>query len=116
MEASVGYGIWILFQATLYQFLPSALSTGQLTPAGYLLKYRTNGLLAWCVTHALFLGFSVCGFLDPAILARNWEGLLVATNIFGFILTGVAYIKAHLSPSHEKDRKFSGEYSERGRS
>jgi 7-dehydrocholesterol reductase len=36
----------------------------------------------------------------------------VATNFFGFILTGVAYIKAHLSPSHENDRKFSGECSE----
>lgn len=110
LNASIGYGVWILFQVALYQFLPSKLSTGQLTPAGYLLNYRTNGLLAWCVTHLLFFGFSISGHINPAILARNWEGLLVTANVFGFLLTGVAYTKAHLSPTHEGDRKFSGEY------
>ena len=108
VKASVGYAAWILFQTALYQFLPSKLSTGQLTPAGYLLNYRTNGLLAWVVTHLLFFGLSFSGHINPAILARNWEGLLVAANVFGFILSGIAYAKAHLSPTHEGDRKFSG--------
>jgi len=111
LEASIGYGVWLLFQAALYQFLPSVLSSGQLTPAGNLLKYRTNGLLAWWITHALFVALSLYGSLDPALLARNWEGLLLVTNVFGFILTGVVYAKAHFSPSHEKDRKFSGKYA-----
>lgn len=109
LKTSIAYGAWILFQAALYQFLPSKLSTGQLTPAGHLLKYRTNGLLAWFVTHALFAAFALAGLLDPAILAKHWEPLLVATNVFGFILSGVAYGKARLSPTHEGDRKFSGE-------
>lgn len=108
MEANVGYAAWLLFQAGLYLFLPSVISTGQLTPAGNLLKYRTNGTLAWMVTHSLFIGLSISGWLDPAILARNWEGLLVAANIWGFLLSSIAYIKAHVSPSHEHDRKFSG--------
>jgi 7-dehydrocholesterol reductase len=108
VEASIGYGAWLLFQAALYLFLPSVISTGQLTPAGNLLKYRTNGLLAWFVTHGLFFGLSMSGHLDPAILAKNWEGLLVAANIWGFLLASIAYIKAHVSPSHELDRKFSG--------
>ena len=107
-KGAIGYGIWILFQAGLYQFLPSKLSSGQLTPAGNLLKYRTNGLLAWIVTHGLFVTLAVSGHLDPAFLARNWEGLLVAANLFGFLLTGFVYAKAHLSPCHEHDRKFSG--------
>lgn len=113
LQAGIGYVIWLLFQAALYQFLPSVLSTGQLTPAGNLLQYRTNGLLAWFVTHGLFLAFSLYGILDMAVLARNWEGLLVVSNVFGFVLTGVAYIKARMSPSHEEDRKFSGEFSEK---
>ncbi|PMD25796.1 ERG4/ERG24 ergosterol biosynthesis protein [Hyaloscypha hepaticicola] len=107
-KVSLGYGAWILFQIALYQFLPSKLSTGQLTPAGNLLKYRTNGLLAWIVTHVLFVALAVSGLMDPAILARHWEPLLVTTNIAGFLLTGLVYAKAHLSPTHEKDRKFSG--------
>ncbi|KAG9230694.1 ergosterol biosynthesis ERG4/ERG24 [Amylocarpus encephaloides] len=110
VEASMQYGAWLIFQAALYRWLPSVISTGQLTPAGNLLKYRTNGLLAWFVTHALFFGLSAFGTLDPAFLARNWEGLLVAANIWGFLLTGIAYIKAHVSPTHEQDRKFSGSF------
>jgi 7-dehydrocholesterol reductase len=65
-------------------------------------------LLAWIITHVLFLTLAVFGFLDPAILARHWEPLLVTANTAGFLLTGLAYAKAHLSPTHEKDRKFSG--------
>jgi 7-dehydrocholesterol reductase len=107
-KVSLGYGAWILFQIALYQFLPSKLSTGQLTPAGNLLNYRTNGLLAWTVTHVLFVALAVSGLMDPAILARHWEPLLVTANIAGFLLTGFVYAKAHLSPTHEKDRKFSG--------
>jgi 7-dehydrocholesterol reductase len=108
-KAALGYTAWVLFQAGLYQFLPSQLSTGQLTPAGNLLQYRTNGLLAWVVTHALFGGLVLFGNLDPAIIARNWEGLLVAANVAGFALSLVAYAKAHVSPTHGGDRKFSGE-------
>lgn len=108
LTVSAGYALWILFQATLYQFLPSRLSTGQLTPAGNLLKYRTNGLLAWFVTHTLFVAAALSGLLDAAILARHWEGLLITANFFGFLLSGFVYVKAHLSPTHDGDRKFSG--------
>lgn len=110
LGTNVGYGTWLLFQAILYQFLPTKLSTGQLTPAGNLLKYRTNGLSAWIVTHALFLITSYCGLLDPAILAKHWQALLVSVNVYGFLLSGFAYLKAHMSPTHEGDRKFSGEF------
>ncbi|KAM0154704.1 hypothetical protein ACHAQE_007094 [Botrytis cinerea] len=108
LRTNIGYGTWLLFQAILYQFLPTELSTGQLTPAGNLLKYRTNGLSAWFVTHALFLISSYCGLLDPAILAKHWQALLVSVNVYGFLLSGFAYLKAHLCPTHEGDRKFSG--------
>jgi 7-dehydrocholesterol reductase len=108
-KVTLGYGAWIVFQITLYQFLPSKLSTGQLTPAGNLLNYRTNGLLAWIITHFLFVTLAASGLLDPAIIVRHWEPLLVTANITGFLLTGLVYAKAHLSPTHEKDRKFSGE-------
>jgi hypothetical protein len=114
-KVTLGYGAWIVFQISLYQFLPSKLSTGQLTPAGNLLNYRTNGLLAWVITHVLFVTLAASGVLDPAIIARHWEPLLVTANIAGFLLTGLVYAKAHLSPTHEKDRKFSGEQPRAGR-
>lgn len=105
---SLGYVAWLLFQVALYQFLPSELSSGQLTPAGNLLKYRTNGLFAWFVTHTLFAVSALFGLINPAIIANNWQGLLVAANVFGFALSGLAYGKAILAPTHAGDRKFSG--------
>lgn len=81
---------------------------GQLTPAGNLLEYRTNGLLAWLATHAAFAVCVLRGHVDPAIIAKNWEALLVAVNVYGFLLSGIAYAKAYLSPTFEGDCKFSG--------
>ncbi|SZF00567.1 unnamed protein product [Blumeria hordei] len=104
---SIYYGAWLLFQALLYQFLPSKLNSGQLTPAGHLLKYRTNGLLAWVVSHAIFVVAAITGYLDAAIIAKSWEGLLFITNIAGFLLTIEAYLKALYAPTHPNDRKFS---------
>lgn len=48
------------------------------------------------------------GCVDAAIFAKNWEGLLVSVNFYGFLLSGFAYIKAYVSPTHEGDCKFSG--------
>jgi 7-dehydrocholesterol reductase len=107
-RVSMYYGGWVVCQAALFQFLPSRLSKGQLTPAGNLLEYRTNGITAWVVTHMTFVGCVLLRSVDPAIIAKNWEALLVAGNVYGFLLSGMAYIKAHMSPTHEEDRKFSG--------
>jgi 7-dehydrocholesterol reductase len=107
-KASAGYIGWLLFQAMLYTFLPSKLGTGQLTPAGYLLQYRINGLLAWLLTHIAFVTAVVCGALDSAIIAKNWAGLLVAANAYGFLLSAFTYFKAYCYPTHAEDRKFSG--------
>ncbi|OAX85062.1 hypothetical protein ACJ72_00563 [Emergomyces africanus] len=48
------YGTWVLFQALLYSFLPGSTHEGQPTPAGNVLKYKINGLLAVVVTMLLF--------------------------------------------------------------
>lgn len=107
-RATAGYLAWVTGQAFLYSYLPGPTSYGQMTPAGNLLKYTTNGLLAWTLTHAAYAATSFIGLLDPAIIARNWEGLLVTVNVYGLVLAGFAYVKAYLAPSHPLDRKFSG--------
>lgn len=100
MDASLGYLVWLLFQAALYQYLPGPISTGQLTPAGNLLKYKTNGFLAWIVTHAVAIGAALLGFLDLTIIADYWEGLLVAMNVYGIILHTLCLIKGFVAPSY----------------
>ena len=108
VSAFIGYAAWISFQALLYTILPGPISTGQMTPAGNLLQYKTNGLLAWVVTHCIVLVAGTLEMIDLAIVANHWMGLLVAANAYGILLAGFCQIKAHVSPSHPNDRKFSG--------
>lgn len=108
--ASAAYAGWLLFQAALYAWLPSPIGYGQRTPAGHLLPYRVNGIHAWVATHAIAIATVYAGILDPAVIAKNWEGLLVAANVYGYLLAVAAYLKAHFFPTHEADRKFSGAF------
>ena len=111
LKVHLAYGCYLVFQAGLYQLLPGKLSKGQLTPAGHLLEYRTNGLFAWVLTHMLFAVWVLYDCVDPAIIARHWEPLLVTANVYGFAVPVVIFAKAHFFPTHEGDRKFSGEVS-----
>jgi 7-dehydrocholesterol reductase len=85
------------------------IGTGQLTPAGHLLKYNVNGFRCWVITHILYVIF---GYFIPifplSIVHDNWGGILVAANVLGYFMTFFSYFKAHYLPSHAGDRKFSG--------
>ena len=107
-DANYKYLWYLLFESILYQFLPGPESTGQLTPAGNLLRYKTNGLLAWVVTHSIIFGGAALGYLDLAYVADHWEGFLVATNIYGVLMPFIFLIKGCVAPSHSGDCKYSG--------
>lgn len=108
VPAIAGYAAWLLLQAFFYGYLPGTLCYGQRTPGGHLLTYTANGLLAWALTHVLYIGASFLGLLDPAIIAKQWEGLLVAVNTYGFVLAILAQWKGYWAPSFAEDRKISG--------
>ncbi|KAJ7795017.1 7-dehydrocholesterol reductase [Mycena olivaceomarginata] len=95
------YGIWVVFQATLFVALPGTPRYGDTTPAGNRLLYKINGLLVY------ILG-TLCSLWDADIVAKQWTGLMVAASSYGTVLAVVVYVKAHVSPSHPSDRKFSG--------
>ncbi|CAG8570072.1 9578_t:CDS:2 [Cetraspora pellucida] len=105
------YVSWLSFQAILYAVLPAKIGYGQQTPAGYILPYKVNGLLAWFITHILFLvGAFYFNWWDASIVHDNWGSLLIAANIYGYFLTFFSYAKAYIMPSHPEDRKFSGSF------
>jgi 7-dehydrocholesterol reductase len=103
-----GYAGWISLQALLYQYLPGTLCSGQRTPGGHLLSYNTNGVIAWAVTHLLFLVASVLGIIDPAAIAKSWAGLFVAANTYGFLMAIFAQAKGYWAPTFPKDCKTTG--------
>jgi 7-dehydrocholesterol reductase len=99
---------WVGLQAVLYKYLPGETAVGQYTPAGYLLKYRINGLQAWIITHLLFAALSFFDIIDPGFIPRNWSSLVAAMNLTGFVVSALALVKAYVMPTHPEDRKFSG--------
>lgn len=99
---------WLLFQAMLFSLLPGRTSYGQRTPGGNLLPYNANGLMAWIITHLLFAMAVHQRMFSASIIAKNWQGLFVAANLFGYLLATFSFLKAHWMPSHANDRKFSG--------
>lgn len=113
------YAVWVSIQAVL-ALLPDALHRifksyqggvieGAITPAGLSLPYRINGLQAWVISHTLFFaGAFVFNWFSPTIIFDHWGSLLWVLNIVGFLLGIFVYIKANSFPSHEKDRKYSG--------
>jgi 7-dehydrocholesterol reductase len=102
------YFFWLFFQALLYVVLPGKIGYGQMTPAGHILPYVVNGLLAWFVTHFLFIAVSLyTGWYKLSIIHDNWGPLLIAANCYGYFLTVFSFVKAYLFPSHPEDRKFS---------
>jgi 7-dehydrocholesterol reductase len=78
---------------------------------------QVNGLLAWFLTHALFVGMTFGGlfWFRASIIHDHWGALLIAANVYGYSLTVFAYAKAYLFPSHAEDCKFSGAISFRGK-
>jgi 7-dehydrocholesterol reductase len=74
--------------------------------------YKVNGLYAWIISHVAFvLGSSFfLNFFKASIVYHNWGGLLVAANVYGYILTLFSYVKARLFPSHPEDCKYSGSF------
>nr|CAG8628631.1 10273_t:CDS:2 [Entrophospora candida] len=102
---------WGRDKGLLYAFLPAKIGYGQQTPAGHILPYKVNGLLAWVVTHLIFIfGAFYFELWKASIIHDKWGELFVAANIYGFFLTFFVYIKAYVSPSHPEDRKFSGSF------
>jgi 7-dehydrocholesterol reductase len=102
------FGGWYLLQALLMLALPGRTVLGAVTPAGHQLAYRTNGALAWLVTHVA-LGLAALRW--PWLLTlvyEHWGGLFVAASVTGVLAALAAYAKAHRAPTHADDRRFSG--------
>ena len=109
-EATVMYLSWTLFQALIYAFYPVPTSYGNQTPGGNVLGYKCNGWHAWWISHILFLGLSTPGLnlFPTSIIADHWGGLLVITNIYGYLFPVFLYIKALYFPSYPSDCRFTG--------
>ena len=108
VQAHVAIAMWIALQACLYKWLPGSRHVGQPTPAGHLLEYKTNGLLA-CFTSCFLFGLLVItGQMKASFIATNWGSFIAALNVWGLVVTGLLYAKARVAPTHPQDDVFTG--------
>lgn len=88
------------FELALMKMLPGKLFHGPVTPAGNVPVYRTNGVLAYLTTLAMFY---VCAFqlhlFSPTIIYDNFGGILGALNLFSLCFCLFLFIKGHVAPS-----------------
>jgi 7-dehydrocholesterol reductase len=110
VQAFYYYAGWLVFQLSLYLFVPGPTCMGQMTPGGYILEYRVNGFRCWVITHILLVAAIYTGKINPNILYDQLPAFVVYTLIAGHALTIVAYVKARVAPSHIRDVKFSGSF------
>ena len=99
-------------QAIMYRHLPGPSHDGQRTPAGHLLRYKTNGFLAFLLSCSLLAAADLTGCMKASFIASHWASLLACLNIWGLVLTLFVYVKARLFPTHPQDRVFSGKCSQ----
>ncbi|KAE8332430.1 hypothetical protein BDV39DRAFT_216575 [Aspergillus sergii] len=102
------YAAWLALQAILYVCLPGEIALGPVTPAGRRLKYKLNGLTAWCLTVALWAVGTKSGLVDPTIIARKWEGLIWTTTVFCVVAALISYAKACVLPGVETENLKTG--------
>ncbi|KAE8332537.1 ergosterol biosynthesis ERG4/ERG24 [Aspergillus sergii] len=108
-QATILYASWVAMQAALYSVLPGRIVYGPPTPAGHTHPYRMNGRASWFATIGTLAIVAVVQGIDAvASVAQNWGGILVAANIYGIAFSVISWLKGHLQPSFEKDRRFSG--------
>ena len=83
-----------------------ARSSGPVTADGNVPVYKANGVAAFVVTIALFVGRVVSGsrLFSPSIVYDNFGGILGALNVFSLVFCLVLYLKGRFAPSSERPR------------
>ncbi len=93
-------GVFAAVELALMRLLPGARFVGPVTANGNVPVYKANGVAAFVVSIALFLGASLGLHLFPAaIVYDNFGGILGALNVFSVLFCLVLYFKGRYAPS-----------------
>lgn len=93
-------GVFVSLQLALVRLLPAKWVAGPPTPSGHIPRYKDNGLAAFALTMALFLGASYgLGLFSASIIYDHFGELLGALNIFSLAFCGALYLKGRFRPS-----------------
>lgn len=92
----LGFGA---LQAALQVLLPGQNFYGPPTPRGNVPVYKSNGVLAYCVTIALFLLGWRTGAFDPGAVYDALGSMISTSNVFSLAFCAVLCVKGRHAPS-----------------
>jgi 7-dehydrocholesterol reductase len=102
--------VFVVLQVVLLQALPGKIFAGPITPAGSRPRYKLNGVSAWLITLALFLG---CVFglhlFTGGIVWDHFGEILATLVLFALVFCLGLYFKGRYWPSSE-DHSLSGNF------
>jgi 7-dehydrocholesterol reductase len=100
-------GVFAAFELVLLRVLPGKDFHGPVTPAGNVPVYKANGVAAFVVTLAAFVGGSAAGVFSPTIIYDHFGAILGALNVFSLVFCLGLYLKGRYAPS-SKDHGLTG--------
>src|SRR2546426_543094 len=87
-------GVFAATELVLMRVLPGKQFLGPITANGNVPVYKANGVLAFVVTIALFLGASYgLHLFSPAVVYDNFGGIIGALNVFSVVFCALLYVK-----------------------
>lgn len=92
-------GGWVGLQTLLLLALPGGEMRGPPTPMGERPRYKTNGVLAFVVTHLLLLGASALGVISLSVVYERFGELLATASVLGIVLAAALFVKGTHAPS-----------------
>ncbi|KAB8243021.1 ergosterol biosynthesis ERG4/ERG24 family-domain-containing protein [Aspergillus flavus] len=109
-DIGVAFAKWIFFEAILYTVLPGRVCAGQPTPSGHTLPYTMNGLSFFICSVIPFLLPATLGWTELFFIAKNWRDVILAANVFAWLLTCLAFVKGRIAPSYKYDNRGNDSY------
>ncbi|MGD0750759.1 MAG: 7-dehydrocholesterol reductase [Anaerolineales bacterium] len=102
--------IFVAVEVILLQGLPGKVFEGSITPSGNRPRYKLNGVPAWFISLALFLGCSFgLHFFNAGIVWDHFGEILATLVLFALVFYLFLYFKGRYWPS-SADHSLSGNF------
>ncbi|KAB8203460.1 ergosterol biosynthesis ERG4/ERG24 [Aspergillus parasiticus] len=69
-----------------------------------------NGLSFIICSVISFLLAAALGWTELSFIAKNWRDVILAANVFAWLLTGLAFVKGRMAPSYKYDTRENDSY------
>ncbi|KAB8272408.1 ergosterol biosynthesis ERG4/ERG24 family-domain-containing protein [Aspergillus minisclerotigenes] len=69
-----------------------------------------SGLSFFICSFISFLLSAALGWTELSFIAKNWRDVILAANVFAWLLTGLAFVKGRIAPSYKYDIRGNDSY------